>query len=439
LTEVSRAAVMRKLTKSSRITVRTKVAAVKHMILAVLVTITATASVAAGGQSSARSVAMAGAYSALAEGVDASRHNPANLGLNDYRRTGVELFGLGASIVNNAFTLGDYNKYTGALLTGSDKNDILSCIPDEGLKLSGKVEASVLSATYRNFGFVVTGVGAADVNLSRDIFELVLNGNAFADTIDVIGSYSEAVSYVSIGFSYGTPVYSAGTRQLALGAGVKYLRGIAIEEVTDLEGLISTEATGFEGEGRMTARTASGGTGYAFDVGASLKLNDSYTVGIAVTNILSHISWNKDAQEHGYLFAFDTMTIDNVDEDYVVSDEYSRPVESFSTALPAVMTVGVAKRSRSVNWAVDWEQGLSRGAGASTRPRLCLGAEWWPITAIPVRTGCSAGGGKSLAFSFGSGVRLASFYFDYALVSGTAFSGYSAKGLNLAISTGIQF
>ena len=60
---------------------------------------------------SARSAAMGGAFTALAKGVEASRYNPANLGLTDYRQNGLELISIGASINNNSFSLADYNNY----------------------------------------------------------------------------------------------------------------------------------------------------------------------------------------------------------------------------------------------------------------------------------------------------------------------------------------
>jgi hypothetical protein len=391
------------------------------------------------GQASPRSVAMGGAYIGLADGVDALRHNPANLGLIDYRKTGIEIVGAGANINNNSFTLSDYNKFSGALLTSDDKAYILSRIPADGLELRADAELSALAYTTRNIGFAVTGVGAADVNLNKDIFELLLDGNTYADTIDVTGSYSEAVSYVSFDLSYGMPVYNAGTRQLAVGATVKYLKGIAVEEITELEGLAATYATGFAGEGHATLRTATGGSGYGIDIGAALQLNETYSAGLRIKNILSHLSWNNEAEEHRYLFSFDTMTVLNMDDDYVVTEDDTRQLESFSTSLPPVMTIGFAKRSGDFHWAVDWEQGFRRAAGASTTPRLAAGVESYRIGFLPLRAGVTVGGNKNAGFSIGSGFHFAPFYLDWAYVSGTSIPGYSSKGVNLSIATGLLF
>ncbi|HWR83753.1 MAG TPA: DUF5723 family protein [Candidatus Deferrimicrobium sp.] len=392
----------------------------------------------ASGQTSARGVAMGEAYIGLASGVDAARYNPANLGLSGYRQTGIEIVGAGANISNNSFTLSDYNRYSGAFLTDADKNDILRDVPDEGLSLIADVEASALSLSVGSFVFSTSGVGMADASLSKDIIDLILNGNTLADTVTLTGSYIDAVAYVSAGLSYGTSIYRAGARQLAVGATVKYLRGLAVEQIVEQAGMVAMFETGFEGEGRLIARTATGGSGYACDVGAALRLNDDYTAGIRVENLLSSLSWSRNTEEHGYIFSFDTMTLENMTEDYIVSDDYSKAISGFRTHLPPVMNVGFANTTGKLVWAVDWEQGFRRAAGSSSKPRVSLGLEYRLLSYLPLRTGFSTGGNRSTALSFGSGVSLAVLYFDVAVVTGTSISPYSSKGLNLALSTGIR-
>lgn len=389
--------------------------------------------------SSARAVAMGGAYTALASGPAAPRFNPANLGLANYRNTGIEFVGVGASITNNSFSLADYNKYTGAFLTDADKSYILGKIPDEGLKFSADVDASTLAIGLGHIALSFSGVAAADINLNKDLIDLMLNGNTFADTIDVTGSYASGLSYASAGLSYGMSVLKQGSRQLAVGVTGRYLRGIAIEEVTDLQGGIATHTNGFAGAGQVIARTATGGTGYAVDFGAALKLSKNYTVGAKIESFVSRINWDKRTEERGYIFSFDSMTMDNADADYVTSDDYTKSIPAFSTTLPARLTVGVGKTHGRLIWGVDWEQGFRTSPGASTKPRLSAGTELSLIPCIPLRAGYAIGGGGNAAVSFGSGLRFLGYYLDLAVVSGSTFSRYSAQGVNVAISTGILF
>ncbi len=407
---------------------------------ALLLLLAAVSDLNAQVHSSARSAAMGGAYTGMAKGVDAAKYNPANLGLKDYQQLALEFVSVGINVSNNSFTLDDYNKYTGAVLSTADKQDILNKIPGEGLKIDADVQATALSLSMGSFAFSVTGFAAADVNLNKDIVDLLLNGNSFADTILVTGSYSDGISYGTAGISYGTALYSAGTRQLSVGLTAKYIRGVAVEQLIELEGLAATYETGFQGSGRAILRTADGGTGYGLDVGAALKFNNTYTAGVRVQNLLGHINWNKGTQEHGYIFEFETATVDDIEEDdYIGSDDYSVDIASFRTTLPTVMNVGFAKASGRLLWAIDWIQGLGSTPGASTEPHLAVGAEYSLLKMLPVRAGYSTGGDKNAAFSFGSGLRLMGFYLDAAVFTGTTGSVYSSKGANFAISTGLQF
>ncbi|HKK21389.1 MAG TPA: DUF5723 family protein [candidate division Zixibacteria bacterium] len=391
------------------------------------------------GMSSARTVALGAAGTALATGIDAYRYNPANLGIASFRQSGIELVGVGANVTNNAFTLSDYNKYSGAFLTSDDKADILNKVPKEGLKFTAEADATAMAIAMGPTVLAVSGVGAANVNLNRDLLELALNGNTFADTINVTGSYSEAIGYGAASLSYGFPIYSAGSRQLAVGATAKYIYGLGIEEVTEMEGLAATYATGFQGEGHMVARTATGGSGYGVDLGATLKLNNDYVVGGRIKNFVSSITWNKQTEEHGYLFSFDTMTVDNMNGDYVVSDDYTKSIPNFTTNLPSTLNLGLANISGRLLWAIDWEQGFRTAPGSSSKPRLSCGVEYGLLGVMPLRAGYSTGGNRNSAFSFGSGFHLPVFFIDYAVVTGSSLSGYSSKGVNFALTTGLHF
>ncbi|HOD66268.1 MAG TPA: DUF5723 family protein [candidate division Zixibacteria bacterium] len=387
---------------------------------------------------SARGMAMGDAYIGLAAGVDAARYNPANLGLDGHRRSEVEIAGLGLNLTNNAFTLGDYNAYTGAFLTDDDKADLLSKVPPQGLALTADVQASAVSFAQGSFAFSTSGVGQAGVQLSRDLLELVLNGNTFGDSVSITGSYSDAVAYAAAGISYGRALYTAGSRQFAVGGTLKYLRGLAVEQVVELEGLAAAFATGLEGEGRLVARTASGGSGFALDLGAALKISDAYTAGLQVRNLVSRLSWSGTPEEHRYIFSFDTVTVDNMDDDFVVAESGTRSLDPFTTTLPAVLTAGFARTSGKLLWAIDWQQGFRRAAGASTKPRLGLGLESRHLRFLPLRAGFAAGGEQPTAFSFGSGVAAGPLFFDAAVMTGTDLSPYSAKGLNAALSIGLH-
>jgi hypothetical protein len=405
-----------------------------------MITALLAASANSSGLSSARAVAMGDAHIGLAKGVYAPLYNPANIGLSGYNQPGLEIAGAGAEIRNNSFTLSDYNDYTGAILGDDDKSAILGKIPASGLELTARAQASALSLSMGGIVLSTNGVAASDINLSKDVVELILEGNQLDDTVSLNDMFSEAVAYASIGLSYGQSIYKSGTRQLSIGGTFKYIRGIAYEDITEHNGQISTSMTGFDGEGTVVARTATGGSGYALDIGAALKLSDNYTLGAAITNFLSSISWNHETEEHYYHFRMDTATVDNMEDDSVViSDDYSQAIASFKTDLPSILRVGIANTSGKLIWALDWEQGFRLGAGVSSKPRLSAGAEYKLISFLPFRAGYALGGGKGSTLSFGTGINLAAFYLDMAATNHGSFTSGSSKGLHLAVSTGLYF
>ncbi len=406
----------------------------------VISSILAAASAQGSGLSSARAVGMGGAYIGLAKGVNAPLYNPANLGLNGYREVGIGLVGAGAQIINNSFTLNDYNEYTGALLTENDKTTILNKIPVEGLKISAVVETSAMTVAMGRFVLSFNGHAATEVNLGRDALHLFLDGIGFEDAFDLDGMYSEAVAYASAGLSYGMPIYSSGTRQLSIGTTVKYIRGFGYEKVTEINGGVTAYEFGYAGEGVMKMNTATGGTGYGVDVGAALQLSNSYTLGASISNIISKINWDKETKEYGYYFQFDTLNLDNMDNDsLVVTEEYDQEIDPFSSTLPSVLRLGLANTSGKLIWAVDWEQGFRPGAGTTSKPRFGFGAEYRLIGFMPLRAGFATGGGKGQVVSGGTGVDIGFFYLDLAVSNHSGLNFSETKGLHFAVSTGLGF
>ncbi|RKX20396.1 MAG: hypothetical protein DRP51_05770, partial [Candidatus Zixiibacteriota bacterium] len=224
----------------------------KSKLLIFIVTASLLASTAtAGGLSSARAVGMGDAQIGLAKGVYAPLYNPANIALSGYGQAGVELAGAGAEIFNNSFSLSDYNNYTGAILSENDKSALLGKIPSDGLELSVRAQASALTISLGSFVISTNGVAASEVNLSKDIVELLVNGNQLNDTISLDEMYSEALAYATIGLSTGKTLYKSGTRQLTIGATYKYIKGLAYEDIVKIEGEASTTMAGFSGDGAV--------------------------------------------------------------------------------------------------------------------------------------------------------------------------------------------
>jgi len=397
-------------------------------------------SAAATGLTNARAMGMAGAYMSLAKGYQCPSYNPANLGFASQHMNGFQLFGVGVSVSNNSFSLNDYNSYTGATLDEADKTELLDKIPSDGLKLSADAEVGALSIGMGNMALSFSGIGAVEVNMSRDVAELLLKGNTLADTISLDGTYAEGYGLASANLSYGHDIYKNVDRELSVGTTVRYLHGFGYEEVTELNGHAVTLATGFNGAGSMISRTALGGAGYAVDLGAALKLSKSYTIGATWSNFMSRISWSKDTKEHRYSFSFDTLTAANMGKDSIITKhDTTVDIAAFTTHLPSLLRLGLAKTTGRLQWAVDWEQGFKTGAATSSRPRISTGAELRFIPCIPLRVGYALGGKQGTTYAAGTGLDFKFFYIDLAAANYNAISGSAGKGLNVAVASGFRF
>jgi hypothetical protein len=395
---------------------------------------------AAAGLANARAMGMAGAYISLARGYDCSSFNPANLGLDGGRRSGLQLFGVGAAVSNNSFSLDDYNRYTGASLNEQDKDDLLDKIPAEGLKVSADAEVTAFGLSLGNMAISLSAIGAAEINMGRVPMELLLKGNTMADTVDLDGMYGDGFGLASFNFSYGQRLYKNYDRQLAVGGTFHYLQGLGYEEITQLNGHATTLITGYSGAGSLTSRTATGGSGYAVDLGAALKISKSYTVGVTCYNLYSHIRWDQETKEHHYSFAFDTLTLAMMDGDSLItSHDTTVAISPFTSELPSLIRVGLAHTAGRLLWAVDWEQGFKRGAGTSANPRVSAGSEFRLLSFLPLRAGMAVGGKTGMTYAAGLGLDFALVYLDFGMANYDAISAASGKGLTMGVQSGIRF
>jgi hypothetical protein len=424
---------------TSRITSTSALLRISLIILTLILMVNAP-SMAASGLSNARAAAMAGAQLSLAKGYYSPSFNPANLGISTFQMRGMQVFGAGVSFSNNSLSLDDYNRYTGAHLSEADKRDLLSKIPSEGLKASGDGEVSALGFARGNMAVSLSAVGAAEINMNRSVIELLLNGNTYGKSVDMEGIYGDGYGLASLNFSYGHTLYKDFDRQLAVGATVRLIKGLVYEEIMEANGEAVTLATGFDGAGNLVTRTASGGTGFSVDLGATLQLNKDYTTGAAIHNFASAIRWNKDTEEHHYQFDFDTLTAVNMDNDSIITTvDTVIAVDPFTTNLPSSIRLGLAKTRGTLLWAVDWEQGFKLAAGTSPTPRVSTGLEYRFLSFLPVRAGFGLGGKQGTTFAGGIGFDFAPVNLDVGVANYNAVVGSSGKGINFAITGGVHF
>jgi hypothetical protein len=400
------------------------------------------------GLSNARSLGLGGAYLILASGVEAGRWNPANLGLRRVPKFSVHFVSFGAGVYNNAFGMREYELYNGAYLTASRKADILWRIPAEGWQLNAAGEIDLFGLSYRNYAVTVAVDIASDARLARDFLDLVLNGNKLNRRYDFSATGGVPLHAIAtVGLSYGTsirvPFITPYVKKLAIGGTLKYVRGLMTAEVTEAAGSMITTLAGISGDAHARVRVASGGNGVAFDLGATAAITKNLLVGLALHNLHGVVRWNRGANEYEYGVHANSLTADELssaERDSVIqSHEKKRPLEAFSTRLPAVLHLGAA-----YNWggriyvAADLVQGSQNRLGISTTPELRVGVEGRFAKAVLPRLGVSLGGNRGLSSTMGVGFRTGAFHLNMAAGTWSGVSFANGKGIGLALGMGIR-
>lgn len=396
------------------------------------------------GISNARALGMGGSHTAVARGIDAPYWNPANLGLSDGNRYSIGIFGAGAGLRNNSFTLADYNKYNGQFLTDGDKEDILNSIPADGLRLDAIGEASALNFSVGNFALASKGYGVSSANIDRDPLELLFYGNAVVDEVSLYNTYGEGYGIADIAASYGRSLMQWGDGEFAAGASLHYLRGFAYEKIVESEGSVSTTDTGFVGNAHMAVMSSRGGSGYAVDLGVAVKFGHTWNFSAAWQNAYSRLIWDKETEMTIYSFNMEPSTASDfadsaASDSLITSSDTTVTIDPFSSDLPSTMRLGLTKEFRQFLFSFDWEQALETRPGTGVNPRIAAGLEYKPLKFLPLRGGFSTGGRQGSLYSFGLGLHFGPYHFDLAVAnSGSPFPTHT-KGARLAVGMGLYF
>lgn len=397
--------------------------------ICLLITILLASSLTAqSGLSNARSMAMAGAYTALARGVEAPRWNPANLGLSGKDAFNFNLISVGLGLYNNSFSKHQYDLYNGSYLTTEDKMAILSSIPDDGFKIDFDTEIQALGFSFGNFAFTLAGEASSDFAFSRDAIDLLLNGNDLDRAYDIRATAGEGWGLTSFGFSAGFPVALPLFKEFSVGGTFKYLKSFGYAKVKESENRFTTEIDGLNGSGRIVVDYAQGGSGLALDIGAAAVLNKGWFLSLGIKNILNYINWNSEPKSFIYTFTLDSLTAEKVQQSDIdsvfVDSKQTVEIDPFTTSLSPELRLGIAHSSNRFAFAVDLTQGIRRVAGVSTNPRAAIGTELRLLHFFPVRAGLSIGGKHGFSSSAGFGLDFSVFSWDFAVSSrGGLFSG----------------
>ncbi len=388
----------------------------------------------------ARSMAMAGAYGALARGVESVAWNPANLGLMLSPGFSMEFPSIWVHLGNSSFGLSDYNRYNGAFLSEGDKQALLEKIPEQGFTLNMLSNANAIGFSISRFAFSARVRAASDISIAKDIFDLLLNGNEFGRRYDFSETDGGAWAYLDLAASYAQPIYLEYFHDFSIGMTFHWLRGLGFAEVLSAEGTLTTDLNGAYGNGNADFRVARAGNGISFDLGAA-AIKNNYTIGVVLKNLFGRIGWNQDITLYSIGILSDTLTVErlsNEDPDSLITDfSEEKPGDPFTVSLPLQLQVSGAMELSAFRLSLQWTQAFQRAPGISTSPAVAFGAEYYGIGFLPLRLGFAVGGAQKFVTAMGLGLRLGTFSLNMAVQSGRALVPGMGTGIGLSVDMNI--
>ncbi len=395
----------------------------------------------AGGaraQGVVRAWGMGGASTAACRGLEAVAYNPANLAFSEGMTVG--LAAAAADIRNNAFSLDRYNEITGQYLDSADKAQLLSDIPESGMKLDADVSASALGFQSGSFAISFSGLGAGQGNLDKDYFDLILNGNQLDQTIDFSNTWGEGYAVGSAAVSYGMVVRRGAGAQLSVGANARYLQGIYEMHVAEAYGSLSTSISEIAGEAYVATESAQGGQGYGLDLGVALQTAGGWHFGLALDNVVATINWDRDVERREMRLDAADINLMNSDLDAAVSNaDTTFAGTGYTTTLPRRARLGAARQFGSFLLAADYVQGFDDRGVTSTSPLVSTGMEWHVSSFFQPRLGLSTGGARGNSASAGVGIKAGPWRIDAAAVTRSGLSAGESKGVGVALGSVLEF
>ncbi|NOY06738.1 MAG: conjugal transfer protein TraF [Chlorobi bacterium] len=428
---------------------------------------------------SARSVGMANSGTSLVTGVDAFGVNPANLAAPSGSLVSIGLLPLGVVGGTDFLDFGTYQKYfTGVddgtgnfqqyYLTESDKTFLLDQFAGNTGNLTLDVGFKLLAVNVNSpvgaFGFYLGDRVAANLTLSKDYADFLLNGNTPGRTFDFSETQFASSWTREYGLSYAvsiTPVRRV--LSLQFGATAKLVQGFAYFGTERLRSTFTTDANTYAitGTSDMRANYAGTefftrtinpfafnpfprpvGTGFGLDLGVSTTYLSFLTIGASITDIGS-INWNRSART---IVAESNFLIDNVANDNQVSSLWDElngddvAVDAFRSPLPTAFHFGASVDFRNFYFyraplalAMAVHKGFNNEPGNSENWRIGLGGEWEGLDGFPLRTGIMLGGYQPVMFAFGIGIRIERFTLDIATdnISSVFSNNFSTASLSL--------
>jgi hypothetical protein len=387
----------------------------------------------------ARSAGLCNASTASSRGLESIKWNPANLVCDSGSGFEMILPSITFDARNNSFSLNRYNEISGATLSSSDKQEILSDIPDGGLRMDINTTATLLGIRKGNIAFTINGLGTGFGTIDKDIVDLVLMGNEINREFSFNNTDAQGHAIASATLSYARPLLTNKTYRLSAGINTHYLYGIFGFDIASATGNIITEIDGINGSASAEYLTAKGGSGYAIDIGLCLQAPRGWTFGLSTSNIAGSMNWDSDVELHQWTASVDSIALSNDDiSDQITTTESSVPGQNWTEKPNRVLRVGCSNKFGVLKFSADVTQQITKRSDLKNNPELSFGFEIGSKFIQP-RFGFAVGGPAQQRVATGLGLNIGHTCLDIAAMTSVGFGNKENKGVALSSSMLIRF
>ena len=422
-----------------------------------------------------RSVALAGTYTTIADGIFAVGYNPALLAYQQEKPFMLQLAGFDFGVVGNYLSLSNLYSLSGDTLFDNDKDLLYDNFKDNGLTFFSDfhMPIPVLNFASGNMAFTSNMLLMSDIRIPSGLLRLLLYGNANDPELDLTLNY-EILGVNEFGFSFAVPY-----NQFAIGMTLKYLQGLfyfGIDPDSSYANLVTTDEAVY-GEGVYFLRQGFGGSGFGVDFGFATQEINGWKAGFSIINAIGSISWNKpsmvkdflagpdnkygneddiwhmtwggeildDSSAVLYTYSIDSLGVSTLTSDSLFTseqkivkdlDEYGN-LNEFTTDYPTLFRIGISRRLPQMVIASDLVAGFENRFYARKKWKWSIALESTKFSTVPLRIGFSYGGSDFKELSMGFGIHKGPVIFDVGLAFRNGLWIHTMKGLNLSMGVTI--
>ena len=352
---------------------------------------------------------------ATARGLAAISVNPAGLGMAGPGYS-VALVPIQLRSGLDPVTLGDLASFQDEIIPRATKEEWLARVGAEGGQQGAfGADLSEIAVQVGRIGVQVSTIAAGSMNLSPDVMEVLLYGNAgrTGEPTDLVldGSSLDAFAVTTAGLALGLPVATdpSGAR-VSVGATLKYSMGHAVATGRDDGGSLQSDPLRADIRfPTVSFDTDAGGLDHGSGIGLDLGLQvekSRLSAGLAVLNVFHTFAWNED----GMVYRPGTALLEQGASE---SDFETRPFSEAPASLrqeiahmgfaPVVAVGGAYHAGEDLTLSADVRNRFGDGMAVDPKMHVGAGAEYRGLGFLELRGGAAAvtggmefGGGASL-------------------------------------------